>query len=117
MSNAHRFTHTFRNGSTCTFVFDPSVHYDPVSRQISPAKEWSSRPTDEEADSLYPEYREWAHTVNSEIAEVIMSECTYVFMDSFSDPPTWEFWLYGPGGKVECIKRGIGLFDPRWIGR
>jgi hypothetical protein len=117
MSTAHQFTHTFRNGATCTFVFEPSAHYDPATRQIFPAKHWSSSPTDEEAEALYPEYLEWAHSVHSEIAEIIMDECTYLIQDSYASPPTWEFWVYRPGGQKECVKRGFGRFDPRWIGR
>jgi hypothetical protein len=117
MSDSHQFTHLFANGLTCTFVFDPELHHHPESRMIAPAKHWSRSFDDAEADAILPEYREWAHTVHGEIADILGESCVYVLQDSAATLPFWEFWVYHPGGTKECVKRGTGRFDPRMMGR
>ena len=117
MNTPHKFIHTFANGITGTLVFDPSEHYWPESRKIKPAKSWSRQPTDKDYEAMFAEYREWLHTVHSEIAVIIDSEHAYLLQDSFANPPFWEFWVYRPSGEKECVKKDIGIFDPRTMGR
>ncbi len=113
MAAPHRFTHLFSNGITCTFLFDPALHYHAETKSISPAKHWSRKFDDAEAIDLFPEYLAWAHTVHEEIADLIGGACTYLLQDSAADPPSWEFWVYRPGGQRECAAKGFGTFD--WI--
>lgn len=116
MANSHQFTHLFSNGITCTFVFDPELHYHPETKSIFPVKRWSRKFDDAEADAILPEYRAWAHTVHDEIASLLGGPCTYVLQDSAAEPPFWEFWVYQPGGRRECAAKGLGQFDWKMLG-
>jgi len=70
MAEPHRVTHLFANGITCTFLFDPELHYHAEAKSIFDAKHWSHKFDDAEAAVLLPEYRARAHTVHEEIANL-----------------------------------------------
>ncbi len=54
--------------------------------------------------------------VNSDISEAIKRDHAYVIQTWF-EPPHWQFWVYHPGGDKELIKEGDGKFGPSWISR
>ena len=70
---------------------------------IQPLKRLSRAPTDDEAPAMLPEYRQWVHLVNAEIAKSIGGPCLYILADSQSEPPLAEWWLYEPGSPPELL--------------
>ncbi len=97
------FQHTFKNGITGVFAFNRLIHFDPASNHIQPLKRLSRAPTDDEAPAMLPEYRQWVHLVNAEIAKSIGGPCLYILADSQSEPPLAEWWLYEPGSPPELL--------------
>ncbi len=65
---------------------------------------------------MFPTYLSWIHMVNSDISEAIKRDHAYVIQTWF-EPPHWQFWVYHPGGDKELIKEGDGKFGPSWISR
>src|SRR6266404_2249751 len=91
------------------YGFDASVHYDRQARKVSPEKEWSPQPSEEEFRAFFPEYREWIHTVNCAIAELVQADHAYVLQDSWANPPYRETWIYKADGTKRCIKKEYGI--------
>jgi|SRR5260221_8169394 len=117
MNERYVFQHSFPHGLSCTVLFEPAIHYDRAAQGIRPAKQWSRQPRDEEFKTFFTQYVEWMHTVNAELSEIIGSDHTYVFQDSYAEEPFWEFWVYHSNGEKECVAKQNGFFDPSLIGR
>jgi len=97
------FIHTFSNGIVGTFTFCRNRHFNPHTLQIRPWKDFSRLPTDDEAPAMFPEYLEWVHLVNAEIAAQIDSDVIYLLLDSYATPPLQELWLYQKSGGRKLI--------------
>jgi len=97
------FIHNFANGIVGTFTFDRTIHFNPATLQIRPAKDFSRLPTDAEAPSMFPEYLEWVHLVNAGISAMIDSDVIYLLLDSYATPPLQELWLYQKTGGRQLI--------------
>ena len=97
----YKFIHRFATGVVISMHFNRRKHYDKATNRISPVKNFSREITDEEAPAMFPEYREWAHSVHSEIAKIIKHDCGLWLVDSYAKPPIAEFWIYRLDGTKE----------------
>ena len=98
-------------------LFQPAIHWDRGTNAIQTPKKWDTEPTDEEFEAFFPEYVEWMHSVNLALSEIIGSDHTYVFQNSYAEEPFWEFWVYHANGEKECVAKDYGRFDPSLVGR
>ena len=111
MSELLKFFCDFGSGASCTITLD-LVQYRRDPKSLSPKTEWTGDRTEE----MFPTYLSWIHTVNGIISKAIQSDHTYVIQTWF-EPPHWQFWLYHPDGTKTLVQEGDGQFDRSWIGR
>ena len=111
MNNLLRFHCDFGTGTTCTITLD-LVAYRRDPKNIRPNTKWTGKRDKE----IFLKYQEWIHTVNHRISEAIGSEHVFVIQTWF-EPPHWQFWVYQPTGDKKLIAEGDGKFDPAMMGR
>jgi hypothetical protein len=96
MDKTLKFHCDFGNGTAVTINVDLGACRH--SRQdIVQKVEWEGNP----AEEIFPQYLEWMHTVNTEIAKAIDRKYTYIFHSRRMDE---EIWMYYPDGYRERLK-------------
>ena len=98
-------------------LFEPAKYDRNAGKTFRPSKKWNREPTDEEFEAFFPQYVEWTHSANSEIAKIIGGDYVHILQDSYAKNPFWQFWVYHCNGEKECVAQGDGQFDPALIGR
>ena len=111
MNDSLKFHCDFGAGTACTIALD-LAEYRRDPKNIRPKTKWVGERTEE----MFPKYQAWIHTVNHHISEAIQSDHVYLIQTWFQ-PPHWQFWVYHPSGDKKLVAEGDGKFEPSVIGR
>ena len=110
MSERHTFCHSFGKDFTCTVENEPALN--PAARQIRPRKYWHPRPSAEDYEAFFPQYVQWMHSVNTQLARIHQADHIFVLQDRYAKQPFWQKWLYRVNGEKKCIATGHGPYIP-----
>lgn len=111
MNDLLKFQCYFGGGTVCTISFDlKEYRRDP--KNIRPRTTWAGN----RSKGMFPQYQAWIHTVNQRIAEALQTDHAYVIQTWF-EPPHWQFWVYHPNGDKKLVVEGNGQFDVSVLGR
>ena len=99
MSELHTFRHI-------------AIHRDGNLKEFKPVKKWHPQPPPEAFTAFFPQYIEWMHVVNLEVAHLINKDHRFIVYDQHAENPFWEMWVYHANGQKECIAKCNGRFSP-----